>query len=53
MPAALKIAAAWAWRVIVVAGLVYGVGWTRSAYLSEVVIPLAVASLLAAALMTR
>jgi putative heme transporter len=49
VPAALKVAAAWAWRVFLVAGLVYFVGWILG-FLSEVVIPLAVAILLAAAL---
>ena len=42
MPTALKIAAAWAWRIFLVAGLVYFVGWVLG-FLSEVVIPLAVA----------
>ncbi|GAA3710578.1 AI-2E family transporter [Microlunatus aurantiacus] len=49
VPAALKVAAAWAWRIFLVAGLVYFVGWILG-FLSEVAIPLAVASLLAAAL---
>ena len=49
VPAALKVAAAWAWRIFLVAGLIYFVGWILG-FLSEVVIPLAVACLLAAAL---
>ena len=49
MPTALKVAAAWAWRIFLVAGLIYFVGWILG-FLSEVVIPLAVACLLAAAL---
>ncbi len=47
VPRGLQIAAAWAWRVILVAGLIYGLGWMAQ-HLSEVVIPLAVAVLLAA-----
>ena len=49
VPAALKVAAAWAWRVILVAALVYFIGWILG-FLSEVVIPVAVAIMLAAAL---
>jgi len=49
VPTALKVAAAWAWRIFLVAGLVYFVGWILG-FLSEVVIPLAVAILLAAML---
>jgi predicted PurR-regulated permease PerM len=49
VPTALKIAAAWAWRIFLVAGLIYFVGWVLG-FLSEVVIPVAVAILLAAAL---
>lgn len=49
VPKALKVAAAWAWRIFLVAGLVYFVGWILG-FLSEVVIPVAVAVLLAAAL---
>lgn len=49
VPASLKVAAAWAWRVILVAALVYFIGWILG-FLSEVVIPIAVAILLAAAL---
>lgn len=49
VPKALKVAAAWAWRIFLVAGLIYFVGWVLG-FLSEVVIPLAVAILLAAML---
>lgn len=49
VPTALKVAAAWAWRIFLVAGLIYFIGWILG-FLSEVVIPLAVACLLAAAL---
>ena len=49
VPKALKVAAAWAWRIFLVAGLVYFVGWILG-FLSEVVIPLAVAILIAAML---
>lgn len=49
VPSGLRIAAAWAWRVFLVAGLIYGVGWLLG-YLSEVVIPVAIAILLAAML---
>lgn len=49
VPKALKIAAAWAWRIFLVAGLVYFVGWILG-FLSEVVIPVAVAILIAAML---
>lgn len=49
VPRGLQLAASWAWRVIVIAAVVFGIGYGLS-YLSEVVIPLAVASLLAALL---
>lgn len=49
VPAALKVAAAWAWRVMLVAALVYFIGWILG-FLSEVIIPVAVAILLAAML---
>ena len=49
VPNALKVAAAWAWRIFLVAGLVYFIGWILG-FLSEVIIPVAVAILLAAAL---
>jgi predicted PurR-regulated permease PerM len=50
VPDGLHVAAAWAWRVIVVAMLVLGLGYVVG-YLSEVVIPLAVATLLTALLL--
>ncbi len=49
VPRGLQTAASWAWRVILVAGLLYGL-LRLSQYLSEVVIPLAIAVLLAAML---
>lgn len=49
VPVALRVAAAWAWRIFLAAGLVYFVGWILG-YLSEVVIPVTVAILLAAML---
>jgi len=49
VPPGLRLAAAWSWRVILVAGLVYGLSRVLG-YLSEVVIPVAVAVLLAAML---
>jgi predicted PurR-regulated permease PerM len=49
VPNALKVAAAWAWRIFLVAGLIYFVGRILG-FLSEVVIPVAVAILLAAML---
>jgi predicted PurR-regulated permease PerM len=49
VPTGLQVAADWAWRVIVVAALIFGIGWLTR-YLSEVVIPVAVAILLAALL---
>ena len=50
VPDGLHVAAAWAWRVIVVALLVLGLSYVAG-YLSEVVIPLAVAILLTALLL--
>ncbi|HET9648475.1 MAG TPA: AI-2E family transporter [Microlunatus sp.] len=47
VPRGLQIAAAWSWRVIIIAIMVYGVGLGLR-YISEVVIPVAVAILLAA-----
>jgi predicted PurR-regulated permease PerM len=47
VPRGLHVAAAWAWRVIVVAALIWGVFWLVR-YLSEVFIPVAVAILLTA-----
>ena len=49
VPRGLRLAASWSWRVILVSALVYGVGRVAG-YLSEVVIPVAVAILLAAML---
>src|SRR5688572_22424081 len=49
VPQGLRIAAAWAWRMIVVALVVYGLLWLI-AQLTIVVIPLAIALLLAALL---
>lgn len=49
VPRGLQTAASWAWRVVLVAGLLYGL-LRLAQYLSEVVIPLAVAVLLAAML---
>lgn len=49
VPLGLQIAASWAWRVILVGGLIYALG-RIAGILSEVVIPLAVAILLAAML---
>ncbi len=47
VPRGLQIAAAWSWRVIVIAIMVFALGWGLR-YISEVVIPIAVAILLAA-----
>lgn len=49
VPHGLRLAASWSWRVILVAGLLYLVARVAG-YLSEVVIPLAIAVLLAAML---
>ena len=49
VPRGLRLAASWSWRVILVAALIYGLARVAG-YLSEVVIPLAVAILLAAML---
>jgi predicted PurR-regulated permease PerM len=49
VPPGLRLAAAWAWRVILVALMLYGLSRVLG-FLSEVVIPLAVAILLAAML---
>ena len=49
VPRGLRLAASWSWRVILVAVLVYGIARVAG-YLSEVVIPVAVAVLLAAML---
>jgi putative heme transporter len=49
VPPALQIAASWAWRVILVGALIYLLGRVAG-YLSEVVVPVSVAILLAAML---
>lgn len=49
VPRGLRLAASWSWRVILVALLLYGLGRVAG-YLSEVVIPVAIAILLAAML---
>ncbi|WP_375423357.1 AI-2E family transporter [uncultured Friedmanniella sp.] len=49
VPAGLRLAASWAWRIILVSALLYGLARVAG-YLSEVVIPVAVAILLAAML---
>ena len=49
VPYGIQIASAWAWRVIAIAALLYGLLWIAR-YLSEVTIPLALAILLAAML---
>jgi predicted PurR-regulated permease PerM len=49
VPRGLRLAASWSWRVILVAAVVYGLG-RIAGYLSEVVIPVSIAILLAAML---
>ena len=49
VPRGLQIAAAWAWRVILVVVILWGIAWLAR-YLSEVFVPLAIAILLAAML---
>lgn len=49
VPPGLQIAAAWAWRVLLIAGLVAGLGW-MIARLSSVTIPLAIGIMLTAGL---
>ena len=49
VPPGLQIAAAWSWRVLLVVAVILGLSWLAR-YLSEVVIPVAVAVLLAALL---
>ena len=49
VPYGIQIASAWAWRVIAIAALLYGLLWVAR-YLSEVTIPLALAILLTAML---
>jgi predicted PurR-regulated permease PerM len=47
VPRGLQVAAAWSWRVILVVALLWGIAWMAQ-YLSEVLIPAAVAILLTA-----
>ncbi len=47
VPRGLQVAAAWSWRVIIIAIMLYGLGLVFN-HLSEVIIPVAVAILLAA-----
>ena len=47
VPRGLQVAAAWSWRAILVAALLWGIVWLAR-YLSEVLIPVAVAILLTA-----
>lgn len=49
MPYGVRVAAGWAWRMLLIAGLIAGIGWLVG-YLSEVTIPLGVAALLCALL---
>jgi putative heme transporter len=49
VPRGLQIAASWSWRVLLVVALIAGIGWLAR-YLSEVMVPVAVAILLAALL---
>jgi predicted PurR-regulated permease PerM len=49
VPRGIRVAAAWGWRAIVIAIVLYGLGWVAR-YLSEVLIPVAVAILLTALL---
>jgi predicted PurR-regulated permease PerM len=49
VPRGLQLAASWAWRVFLLAGLVGGLYWVIG-YFSELFVPLAVAALLAALL---
>jgi putative heme transporter len=49
VPHGIQIAAAWSWRLIAIAILLYGLGWIAR-YLSEVLVPIAVAILVTALL---
>jgi len=49
VPRGIQLAAAWSWRVITIAILIFGLGWVAR-YLSEVLVPIAVAILLTALL---
>lgn len=47
VPRGVQLAAAWSWRVIAIAAMIYGIGWIAR-YLSEVLVPIAVAILITA-----
>ncbi len=49
VPPGLQVAAAWSWRVLLVVAVIFGLGWLVR-YLSEVMVPVAIAILLAALL---
>jgi putative heme transporter len=49
VPRGIQVAAAWSWRLIAIAAMVYGLGWIAR-YLSEVLVPVAVAILVTALL---
>lgn len=49
VPPGLQIAGSWAWRVLLIAALVWGIGWLAG-FLSSVTIPLAIGIMLAAGL---
>ena len=49
VPPGLQVAAAWSWRVLLVVAVIFGLGWLAR-YLSEVMVPVAIAILLAALL---
>ncbi len=49
VPVGVRVAASWAWRLLLIAALVLAIGWLLK-YLSEVSIPIAVAILLTALL---
>jgi predicted PurR-regulated permease PerM len=49
VPRGLQVAAAWSWRLIAIAAMVYGLGWIAR-YLSEVLVPVVVAILVTALL---
>lgn len=49
IPQGVRTAAGWAWRALVLAGLVWGIGWLMSEF-SGVTVPLAIAFLLTALL---
>ena len=49
VPRGIQVGAAWSWRIIAIAAMVYGIGWIAR-YLSEVLVPVAVAILVTALL---